>query len=142
FLKGENLSDEPVQYLQFSEWQNELLEDEEAEEGKAYWRNQTFPSIRLPFEAQSQITTGFESDVYSLKFHPDVAAKIKSIAGLYNASISDFLLACLLILIGRITGHSEIVISTVSSGRNYEELHEVLGLLAKFLPVRCSLPNK
>ena len=141
-LKGESLPDEPVQYLQFSEWQNELLEDEEAEEGKAYWRNQTFPSIRLPFEAQSQIRTGFKPDVYRLKFNPNVAAKIKSIAGLYNASISEFLLACWLILIGKITGQSDIVTNTVYSGRNYEELHEVLGLLAKFLPVRCSLPNK
>ena len=35
-LQGEELADEVVQYLQYSEWQNELIEDEEAAEGKKY----------------------------------------------------------------------------------------------------------
>ena len=88
--RGENLSDEePVQYIQFSEWQNELLEDEDAETGKAYWRNQTFPSLALPFEAQNRISARFEPEVYTVKIHPDLAVKLDAIATLYNASLSD-----------------------------------------------------
>jgi hypothetical protein len=36
-LEGKELSEEPIQYVQFSEWQNELLEGEDTEHGKAYW---------------------------------------------------------------------------------------------------------
>lgn len=140
--KSENLSDEePVQYIQFSEWQNELLEDEDAETGKAYWRNQTFPSLALPFEAQPRSLAQFEPEVYTVKIHPDVAAKIDAIATLYNASFSEVLFACWYTLLLRLTGQSDIAVSTVYSGRKYEELHEVLGLLAKWLPVRCSLQS-
>lgn len=140
--KGENLSDEePVQYIQFSEWQNELLEDEDAETGKAYWRNQTFPSLAFSFEAEYRREARFETDIYAVKIHPDIAAKLDAIATLYNASLSEALFACLYSLLWRITGQSNIAISTVYSGRKYEELQEVLGLLAKCLPVRCSLQN-
>jgi hypothetical protein len=41
-LKGEELPDEPVQYIQFSEWQNEILEDEDAETGKLTGASKTF----------------------------------------------------------------------------------------------------
>jgi non-ribosomal peptide synthetase component F len=142
YFKGENLSDEePVQYIQFSEWQNELLEDEYAETGKAYWRNQSFPNLVLPFEAQPQSSEQFEPEVYTVKIHPDVAAKLDAIATSYKASLSEVLFAGWYTLLWRLTGQSDIAVSTVYSGRKYEELHEILGLLAKWLPVRCSLQN-
>ncbi|HEY9901851.1 MAG TPA: amino acid adenylation domain-containing protein, partial [Candidatus Sericytochromatia bacterium] len=137
-LKGEELPDEPVQYIQFSEWQNELLEDEDAENGKVYWHEQNFQSITLPFEAQFSRATGFEPDVCALKIHPDVVAKIEALAPQHNTGISEFLFACWQTLLWRLTEQSDIVVSTVYSGRKYEELYEVLGLLAKWLPVRCS----
>ena len=137
-LKGEELPDEPVQYIQFSEWQNELLEDEDAENGKAYWHEQNFQSITLPFEAQFSRPTGFEPNVCALKIHPDVVAKIEALAPQHNTGISEFLFACWQTLLWRLTEQSDIVVSTVGSGRKYEELYEVLGLLAKWLPVGCS----
>ncbi len=142
YFNGESLPDEePVQYIQFSEWQNEILEDEDAETGKAYWRNQTFPSLALPFEAQSRSSERFEPEVYTVKIQPDVAAKLDASATLYNANLSEVLFACWYTLLWRLTGQSDIAISTVYSGRKYEELQELVGLLAKWLPVHCSLQN-
>ena len=46
-----------VQYVQFSEWQSELLEDGEGKAGHEYWRNQSAPTAArpaLPFEASSR----------------------------------------------------------------------------------------
>ena len=141
-LKGEELPDEPVQYIQFSEWQNEILEDEDAQDGKAYWCKQNVQSVTLPFEAQSRRETRFEPYMYAVRIQADVVAKIEVIASLHNTTISEFLFACWQTLLWRLTGQSDIAISTVHSGRKYEELHEVLGLLAKWLPVRCSFQEK
>ncbi len=142
-LKGQELPDEePVQYIQFSEWQNELLEDEDAENAKAYWRKKNVQNVTLPFEVKSRRKTRFDPDVYALKIHPDVVAKIEALVPPYNTNISEFLLACWQTLLWRLTEQSNIVISTVYSGRKYEELHEVLGLLAKWLPVHCSFQKK
>jgi amino acid adenylation domain-containing protein/thioester reductase-like protein len=137
-LNNEQLSDEPVQYIQFSEWQNELLEEEDAETGKTYWQQQldSLTAITLPFEQQPS-DKRFDPDVWSLKIDPAVVAKLEYTADLHNTTIREFLLSCWQILLWRITGQSEIAIETVFSGRTYEELHETLGLLAKWLPVCC-----
>ena len=140
-LRNEELEDELVQYIQFSEWCNELLEDEDVVAGKAYWRQQdlsSIPSLTLPFESHSSRQTRFEPSVHTLRLEPDLVAKLDTIATLHKTTVADFLFACWQILLWRITGQSDIVVSTVYPGRKYEELHETLGLLAKWLPVRCA----
>ena len=140
-LRNEELEDEPVQYIQFSEWCNELLEDEDVAAGKAYWRQQRLsliPSLTLPFESYSGRQTRFEPSVHTLRLEPDLVAKLDTIATLHKTTVADFLFACWQILLWRITGQSDIVVSTVYPGRKYEELYETLGLLAKWLPVYCS----
>ena len=143
YLNNQQLLDESVQYIQFSEWQNELLEEEDAEAGKTYWQQQNLDlrtSITLPFEKQPK-NTEFNPDLWSLKIDPALVTKLESIAKLHNTTARKFLLACWQILLWRITGQSEIVVETVFPGRTYEELHETLGLLAKWLPVCCSIRN-
>lgn len=143
-LQGEELSDKPVQYIQFSEWQNELLEGEDAETGRAYWYQQdvqSLPALNLPFESKPNEKIKFSPDVHALRIAPDIVAQIKAIALQYNITIDKFLLVCWQTLLYRILKQSDIVISTVSSGRKYEELHTVMGLLAKCLPIRCTFQD-
>ncbi|MCT7952164.1 amino acid adenylation domain-containing protein [Ancylothrix sp. C2] len=140
-LQGEELSDEVVQYIQFSEWQNELLEDEEAAEGKEYWNQQKLApqaSLNLPFEnklidTQSQ----FSPQAFEVKLDLALLEKVEVIARQYNISVSTFLLTCWKILLWRLTGKSDIIVSVLFDGRKYEELEPALGLFAKFLPL-CS----
>lgn len=141
-LQGEDVSEaEPVQYLQFSEWQNEIIEDEDAATGQAYWREQNVQTITLPFEAESLNSIPFEPDVYRVKINPGVAAKIAALAHRSNVTPAEVLFACWYALLWQLTKQSEITVNTVYSGRSYEELHEVMGLLAKWLPVHCSFKN-
>ncbi|MEY2834154.1 MAG: hypothetical protein RLZZ574_3414, partial [Cyanobacteriota bacterium] len=143
-LNNAQLPDEPVQYIQFSEWHNELLEEEAAETGKNYWQQQLeqldLLTPAIPFEKQPT-DTKFNPDVWSLKLEPKVLAQLESIAELHNTTIREFLLTCWQIFLWRITGQSEMAIATVFDGRNYEELQETLGLLAKCLPVPCSIQD-
>ncbi len=140
-LKGEELLDEPVQYIQFSEWQNELLESEDSETGKAYWRKQpscSVPILTLPFEEKPTKSTRFNPDVYAQEIGPHLVAAIGALAQRSSTTIATFLLACWQILLWRLIGQSDIVVGTVYSCRKYQELHFALGLFAKWLPVRCS----
>jgi len=141
-LQGETIFEaEPVQYLQFSEWQNEILEDEDAATGEAYWREQNLQRITLPFEAESVNAVLVEPDVYRVNFNPAVVAKLEALAHRTNVTPGEVLFACWYALLWQLTQQSEITVNTVYSGRSYEELNEVMGLLAKGLPVPCSLQN-
>jgi amino acid adenylation domain-containing protein/non-ribosomal peptide synthase protein (TIGR01720 family) len=142
-LQGEELSDEDevVQYVQFSEWQNQLLEDEDGLAGKEYWSKQDFSTLAtlaLPFEKKlSNVPAQFDFNSIECKLEPDVVAKIEAIAQKCETSVSTVLLTCWQILLWRLTGQQDIIIGTAFDGRPYEELERSLGLFAKHLPLTC-----
>ena len=143
-LHGEELTDEPVQYILFSEWQNELLQAPEAEVGKKYWQQQDIShisSLKLPNENQAVGKTGFQPQILTQTIHGELGDKIYSFATNFHISESAFLLTCWQILLWRLTGVSEMIVGTACDGRPEEELQETLGLLARYLPLHCHLES-
>ncbi len=143
-LTGEELPDEAVQYADLSEWQNELFESEDGAAGIAYWRRQDFSELietRLPFENTSNAEAVFEPRLGTVFMDPDLLARIRSLVEKYETSLSTFLLACWQILLWRLNGHADNVIGTSFECRKYEEIADVPGLFAKYLPLRCRLED-
>jgi amino acid adenylation domain-containing protein len=138
--------DEPMQYVQFSEWQNELLEGDDAAAGKEFWRRQDLnglPPLTLPFERRPAKDAADELASLTLPLDSDVAAKINVMAERLNISVALVYLACWQILLWRLTGQPAAVsTSFVYDGRKYEELSGALGLFARSLPVRCSFQKQ
>ncbi|MFB2983429.1 amino acid adenylation domain-containing protein [Microseira sp. BLCC-F43] len=135
-LQGEDLSDEPLQYVDIAEWQNELFEGESAAVGTSYWRQQElsgFFNLKLPYENRLE-KGNFNPQVYRLNL-PGSSGKIKAIAQKYNSSISAIMLTIWQIILWRITGNSDITIGVCYDGRTHEELESALGLFAKYLPL-------
>ncbi|MBD2385752.1 non-ribosomal peptide synthetase [Cylindrospermum sp. FACHB-282] len=142
WVEGEELSDKVVQYLQFSEWQNQLFEDEDAEAAKEYWSQQKVSSLatlKLPFERKYKNEFSFETDDFKLIIDPDVRAKVEILAHQQDVSVAVVLVACWQTLIWRLTGQSEVMIGMASDRREYAELHGVLGLLATWIPIKSDL---
>jgi amino acid adenylation domain-containing protein len=141
--KDEDISDVVVQYIQFAEWQNQLLADVEAQVGKEYWRQQDFTALdrlRLPFEHKSPEKVGFEPDYFTWAIASDLITKIEALVQKLDIPVSIYLLACWQILIGRLTGQPDVVIGKACDRREYEELQNGLGLFATWLPISCHLP--
>uniref|UniRef100_UPI003F6F83B3 amino acid adenylation domain-containing protein n=1 Tax=Gloeocapsopsis crepidinum TaxID=693223 RepID=UPI003F6F83B3 len=133
YLKNHhNNQEEVVQYVQFAEWQNQLLEESDAEAGKNYWSQVSSLPLNtlLPFEAKKYQYT-FSPASLRLRLAPNITNKY--------ATTEIFLLTCWQILLWRLTKQADITIGMVARGREYEELHDALGLFAKTLPIRCQL---
>jgi len=129
-----------IQYVQYSEWLNEITADEAAEAGKAYWAEQQLPAVSLPFEIQPNA----EPDL----FHPaclvetvddNLLACITETSEKQNISVDVFLLACWQVLLWKLTGETDLVVETLFDGRKYDELNGALGLFASYLPVRVQI---
>ena len=139
-LEGVKQADEVVQYLQFSEWQNDLLEDENAPIGQAYWRGQDVSAALPPaftFTRKPTRSVGSERKTLDLRLEVASAAEVDALAEKLGADAEAVLLACWHALLWRVTGQSSVVVGHVSTGRKYEDLYDSLGLFAKSLPVRC-----
>ncbi|HYP40810.1 MAG TPA: condensation domain-containing protein, partial [Chloroflexia bacterium] len=145
-LRSEGLDDEVLQYADVAEWQNELLEATDTETGRAHWRSKEglldLPALKLPLEGWGSPYTperGFDPQSISFDVRPDVAAKLAELTQQEQSSMQAFLLSCWQILLWRLNGHANTVIGVEFDGRKYEELEQVVGLLAKYIPVDCRL---
>jgi amino acid adenylation domain-containing protein len=143
--EGRSRYEEVAQYLPFSEWQNELLEDDEAADGKDYWRRQDLfsaPPVVLPSERARPASGPFKPDVFALDVVQALLAKLRVSADRCETSLETFLLACWQTLLWRLTGETEIVVGNMRDLRNYEGMEKTIGLFAKWLPQRCQFHEK
>jgi len=137
---GGYLPEEPLQYVDYAEWQNDTLENEpeEVEAGKAFWNEQAIdnlPPLTLPFERRIRKQVGAQPEWVSCTINSDVLSHIDMAANQCGVDVSTFLLAAWQGLLWRLTGQEEIVVGVMSKGRNYEEMRDSLGLFARLLPI-------
>ncbi|WP_193200785.1 non-ribosomal peptide synthetase [Nostoc sp. MG11] len=141
--KSEELFEDVLQYADISEWQNQLLDDEEQELifAKSYWRKQNITdslSIKLPFERQSAWETEFEPRYLKFIIPSRQVEQISEFIEKEKVPIDLFFLACWQIFLWLITQESEVFVGVGCEGREYEVLQDSIGLLAKYLPLKSS----
>lgn len=132
-------AEDPVQYAQFSEWQNELLAEGEAETGRAWWAAQrldTYPALTLPFERPAD-TAGFIFSPHSIQRDvPEaVVARLERVARDRKTTLEVLLYVCWQTWLARATRQRDLVCWWRCNGRQYEELQEGIGLFEKWVPV-------
>jgi len=141
FLQDE----ENIQYIQVSEWQNELMQEEDADEGKAWWDEQYQPGPAvgsLPHERKQERHRDFVPAGLVQPVAPEIQEKIEELAAVYSISPSIYLLSCWYILLWRLTGQEQLLMSVSVDGRINEELAQVFGPLTKSLPLPGSLQEQ
>ncbi|MEH2178693.1 amino acid adenylation domain-containing protein [Nostoc sp.] len=150
YLYGESwhekeLDAEPTQYADVAEWQNQLLEAEEAQARIKSWCKHDLSialALKLPLENHPNCKLTFQPQFLSLNINIDLLKKLEILANKYKSNTSNLLLSCWLVLLWQLTGEQNIIIGKTGDGRKYEELEQALGLFAKYLPLTCHLDDK
>ena len=138
---GEALPDVAVQYADFAEWQNGLLEEADTAAAAEWWRSRDFaPLLPLPLLFDAAPAEGQDFDPRTLRppIGGGTAGRVEALAAELEAPAEAILLACWHLLLRRLTGGAELVIGAAADGRRYPELREAVGLLARYLPVRLT----
>lgn len=138
--REENIIDEPFQYVDFSEWQNELLESPETAEGREYWQQQTssgYFELKMPLTLQKnhEFAANFQPGFITLTLEQKDFQLFESLTKKYQITYQDFFLSCFLIFLSRLTHEEEVTVGLGSSNRHHEELAQSIGLMAKYLPM-------
>ena len=119
-------------YVKYAAWQQELLEEPDAEEGWQYWRSQKLATLF------TQTLPG-SMGAASLRL---ITSELEFISRRYDQTPETWLLACWQALLWRLTRVDELLVGNTYDGREFEELNQVLGPLARSLPVTIRLsPN-
>ena len=136
----------PIQYKDFTAWQNKKLENTEyLKKQRDFWKAKLSGELSrctLPesFPRNSgQKTTG---KTVTHIMGSQLAEKLEQLAVEQNASLYMVLLSALNVLLYRYTGQEDIIIGTVISGREREELNNQIGFYVNTLVQRTHLKAK
>lgn len=139
-LRGDKPDSEPLQYADLAEWQNESLQDNEAEVGIDYWRRQSLIDISLPHECRSETEVAFQpATPMSLSIDAPLIEKIESLSLLNGVTLSATLLSTFYVVLSRLCSTTQFTIGVGFAGRNYDELLDAFGLFGRFLPINAQL---
>jgi len=130
--------EEPVQYVQVSEWANELLASEESRAGREFFRGQDLAplfALKLPLEMKA--TGGFSPERVAVPIAAATAARAEAFAAELGVEERAVLLAAWLALLARLGGASEAGAGVLLDGRTHPDLAGAHGLFARAVPIRA-----
>ncbi len=142
--RAESLDAPSIQYADLSEIYNDLIESEDTEAGRDYWRNQPlskYLSLSLPDEKQLSPRQAFQLGARSLTLPPDLLARIDELEQSQNLPALVTLLACWEILLKRLSGNNDAATGLCVDGRNSQDIENALGLISRYLPIHCSFEH-
>ncbi len=140
-LPQQDVDEEVVQYAQFAEWQNELLDAEDAAKGRQFWRDTLTDQtpLVLPFEQREEEGIGWPTTTFVWDLDAEVVGSLLALSERCETPLEALLLAAWQIVLCRVGGRREYLMALLSDGRTYEELESGMGLFAKWVPIRCRI---
>ena len=139
--EGEDL----VQFIQFSEWLNEMAESEDAAEGSEFWQGQEAlgdAELRLPGAPATPDRaqeTGTVLPTVRRQSSAELAERVARCAESLEVREPVILLAAWQAVVAASTSASEVHMGFHLDGRRYEELQRAVGLFERFVPLAVPL---
>jgi amino acid adenylation domain-containing protein/FkbM family methyltransferase len=133
---------EPLQYIDYADWQREFLAGKDKAEAAAYWRRlaESIPApTALPYERKEGARTA--GAPRALESEVDAPEPVRVLARRLGVDEATLAHAAFQVLLWRLTGSSPVVSMRRFDGRAYEQLAGALGTFARSLPVVMPIPR-
>ncbi|MEV7941741.1 amino acid adenylation domain-containing protein, partial [Kitasatospora sp. NPDC088264] len=137
----------PVQYVDYTLWQREVLGDETDPDSVlatqlGYWRKELagLPQpVRLPVDRPRPPVAGHRGDVVGFGFEPDVVAAAEKLARERDVTLPMMLQAALAVLLHRSGAGDDIAFGSTIAGRTDDQLTDLVGFFVNTWVLRADL---
>ena len=139
FAQGKELAPLSLHYKDFSQWQNQLLENGVIHVQQNYWLSQLsdeIPRLDLPTDYKRPGRFTFAGDNYSFILDKEDVLGFRELGNKIGATLYMNILTVLNILFYKYTGQTDIIIGSGIAGRLHEDLQDIVGMFVNSLPMR------
>jgi amino acid adenylation domain-containing protein len=139
--RGDQLEPLPVQYKDYVLWRPQERGQDGELPGASYWRrifrpNEALPLLELPTDFPRPAVMGHAGAQCECSLDPQTTAAMRELALQSGASLYMVVLAVYNILLARLSGIDDIIVGTVSSGREHPALQAMMGVFVNLLAMR------
>ncbi|RXV65673.1 amino acid adenylation domain-containing protein [Burkholderia stabilis] len=136
---GHDLPPLSIQYRDYAAWHNASLEGPHAAADRAYWLAQLaapLPRLQLTSDFPRPERPGHAGQTLEVELSEPQVTGLAALARAHHTSLYTVLLASFCVLMHRYTGREDIVIGSVSAGRDSEQLESQIGVFLNTLVLR------
>ncbi len=136
------LSELPIQYADFAQWQRQWLQGEVLEAQLSYWKKQLEGApdvLELPTDRPRPAIQSFRGARQYLAIPKPMTDALKTLSQREGVSLYMTLLAMFQTLLYRYTGQEDILVGTPIANRNWSEIEQLIGFFVNTLVMRSQV---
>jgi amino acid adenylation domain-containing protein len=145
FYQGEVLPPLPIQFRDYSQWQDRSREKGILKEQEEYWLEEfkgELPVLNILTDYPRPAFQSFEGSIVPFVLGKRETAALRKIAADESATLFMVLLAVGYLFLSRISGQEDIVIGTPAAGRRHADLDRIIGPFLNTLGLRSPAPGE
>ena len=143
---NENLKNLPIQYKDYSVWENSFNSSENILKYEKYWlnkfKNSDFTQLDLPYDYKQLSKRSYNGKTYSSIIDKDLFNKFENKAKQLGVSPYVFFLSALFILLYKYTQQEEIILGSPISNRDINETKRMLGMFVNNIVVKANIRSE
>ncbi len=142
---GRQLDPVTIQYKDFANWQNKLLQTKEMQVQEKYWISQfegEIPVLNIYTDYIRPVSKSFDGSKKYFKLDRNAVKKLKEVCMKTQTTLFMVLFAAYNILLYRYTDQEDIVVGIPVAGRRHADLNNVVGMFINTLPIRTKPSGK
>ncbi|WP_273480580.1 non-ribosomal peptide synthetase, partial [Acetivibrio straminisolvens] len=139
---GRKLSDLRIQYKDFSYWISKRLQDGALKKQEDFWFKTLegdIPVLDMPLDFSRSDVRTFVGDTVEFNLGVETSALLNALAQKQGITLNSLLFSVYTALLHRYTGQEDIIIGSLSAGRNHPDLENMVGMFNNFLPIRTQI---
>jgi len=143
---GEKLKTIPVQYNDYSMWENKFTESEKIKQYEKYWinkfKNSEFAQLNLPYDYKMTANRSYNGNTISNIIEENEYIKIEKYAKEIGVSPYILFISAFIILLYKYTGQEEIRLGSPIANRDINETKRMIGMFVNNIVVKGNINSK
>ncbi|NOQ25413.1 MAG: amino acid adenylation domain-containing protein, partial [Bacteroidales bacterium] len=138
-FSGEKLAPLPLQYKDYSQWQNSKEQQELIKYQEQYWLTKfegEIPVLSLPSDYVRPLMQSHEGAAVDFVLSKEETEGIRFFTKENDLTLYMSLLSVFNILLPKLSGQDDIVVGTPIAGRNHSDLENIVGMFVNTLSIR------
>jgi amino acid adenylation domain-containing protein/FkbM family methyltransferase len=135
----------PVQYKDYTYWQQERINTNAYSKEREYWLKELageIPILELPSDnTRSKIKT-YEGEPLYFRLNGAVKARIEELCRKHDVSLFMFLLSAVKVLLYKYTGQKDLIIGSPVAGREHPDFNGLIGFFVNMLALRSEIADE
>ncbi|GAA3755480.1 amino acid adenylation domain-containing protein [Salinactinospora qingdaonensis] len=128
----------PLQYADYAAWQRDRLSGQAYERSLQHWRDRLLgaPSLEFPTDRPRPPVRSTRGQSHPFHLEPELTASLERVARQRGANLFMGLMTAVRIAMARWTRSEDVVLGTVTAGRDDSRLHGLMGFFVNTLALR------